>query len=218
MKLNSIYRLLILVALITFSHLSYAQILAWQFALPENTNGKEKSIVATTIDDNLDKSSLTRGPGALKTAGNSRGFGSNLVACDTYADAKAAGAYFQFTVKAKKGYKVSLRNLSTIMRRQEEAANKYRWTYSLDGKEFKELGDEDITYDSVENTGVRQPRIALSAVSELQNVPYTTTIVFRVYAWGGKTNTGKAINFGIGKSGSKGNPALSVFGTVDKIE
>lgn len=218
MKANNLYRLLILVVLIAFSHISYAQILAWQFALPEPTNGKEKSIVATTIDENLDKSSLTRGPGALKSAGNARGFGANLIACDTYADAKAAGAYFQFIVKAKKGYKVSLRNLSTIMRRQEEAANKYRWTYSLDGKEFKELGDGDIPFETAENVGERQPRIALSDVSELQNVPYTTTIIFRLYAWGGKTNTGKKINFGIGKSGSKGNPALSIFGTVDKVE
>ncbi len=210
-------RLSVLMMFALFSHLSYGQILAWQFSLPEPTNGKEKSIEATTIDENLDVSFLSRGIGAFKTAGNSRGFGANLVACDTYGDAKATGAYFQFTVKAKKDYKVSLRNLSTIMRRQEEAANKYIWTYSLDGKTFKEIG-EPLVFDTAENTGTRQPRITLSDIPELQNVPYITTITFRVYAWGGTTNTGKKINFGIGKSGSKGNPALSLFGTVEKIE
>lgn len=218
MKKTSLYRILFISVLLITSSAGYAQILGWQFTTPEPSDGRAKTSEANIIDENLEKSTLVRGPGAVKVSGNSRGFGANLAACETYADAKAVGAYFQFVVKAKKGYKVSLRNLSTVMRRQEEAANKYRWTYSLNGKDFKEIGAEDVSFETFENNGERQPRISLSEYPELQNVPANATITFRLYAWGGKTNTGKKINFGFGKSGSKSNPVLSIFGTIEKAE
>ena len=218
MKLKNLYRIALVSVLLMTSSISYGQILGWQFTLPEPSDGRAKNFEANIVDENLEKSTLIRGSGAVKIAGNARGFSANLAACDSYSDAKAVGTYFQFVVKAKKGYKVSLNNISSIMRRQEEAANKYRWTYSLNGKDFKEIGSEDISFETFENNGTRQPRINLKEYPELQNVPANTTITFRIYAWGGKTNTGKKINFGFGKSGSKGNPALSIFGTVEKAE
>ncbi|NLO71289.1 MAG: hypothetical protein GX102_10225 [Porphyromonadaceae bacterium] len=218
MRLNHFFRISFFTLLLLVGSVASAQILAWQFTFPEHSDGKQKTAPATTVDENLEASTLIRGAGAQKVAGNKRGFSANLVACDSFEEAKAAGAYFQFVVKPKKGYTVSLRNLSTIMRRQEDAANYYRWTYSVNGKDFKELGPEDVLFEDTGNSGSRQPRTSLREYEDLQNVSYKTTIIFRLYAWGGKTNLSKRINFGFGKSGSKGNPVLALFGTVDKEE
>lgn len=107
-----------------------------------------------------------------KTQGNARGFGANLIASETFEEAKAAGTYFQFELKAKKGYKLSIHSITSIMHRQELAANKYRWVYSLDGKNFKELGEEVtlVTFVTFENKGKRQPRLHTKKIKELQNI------------------------------------------------
>jgi len=190
-----------------------AQILAWQFALPEPTKGVEPSINSTTTHEFLETSLLTRGRGVVPKQGNSRGFSGNFGVDENFEEAQKSESYFQFEVKPKKGYQVSLSSLKAILRRQEQSAHIYQWTYSLDGKSFIKIG-ESVDVTSSNNNGVAQTPIDFSKIRELQNV--NKTITLRIYAWGGLTNQGKAIAFGFGKSDAKGNNAIVLDGTVNK--
>ncbi|WP_113661151.1 hypothetical protein [Pedobacter nanyangensis] len=190
-----------------------AQILAWQFALPEPTKGVETSIGATTVHEFLETSLLTRGKGVLPKQGNSRGFSGNFGVDESFEEAQKSNSYFQFEVKPKKGYQFSLTSLKATLRRQEQSAHIYQWTYSLDGKNFIKIA-ESANVTSIHNNGAVQAPIDLSQIKALQQV--NKPIILRLYAWGGLTNQGKAIAFGFGKSDAKGSNALTLEGTVNK--
>lgn len=207
-------RTLALVLFMLISTVGYSQIVAWQFALPEPSKGTDRTANATTNNENLEQSVLTRGPSAEPKQGNARGFSGSLPVDATKEDAKKSGSYYQFTVKAKKGYKVSLESLDAVLRRQAESAHIYRWMYSLNGKDFKEIGSQDIVINDLNNNGIKQPTLNLSEYKDLQDVPASKTINFRVYAWGGVAEIGNKRAFGFGKSNSKGSNVLAVKGTV----
>lgn len=200
------------------STFSFGQIVAWQFATPEPSTGREKTAKATTNDSNLELSVLSRGASAVPKQGNGRGFSANFPVNADKNEAKNAGAYYQFTLKAKPGYKFSLSSLEAVLRRQAESAYIYRWSYSLDGKDFKELGTDDVTITNLSNNGVKQAPINLVGYKELQNVSDKVTVTFRVYAWGGTANTGQAIAFGFGKSSAVGSNVLAAFGSVSPVK
>lgn len=204
--------------LLIFSTNGFSQILSWQFALPQELTGKEQSIKASIVDPGLEESELTRGPNAISGPGNSRGFSGSFPMDATKADARKSGAYYQFKVKAKDGYSVSLTKLNAILRRQEESACTYRWMYSLDGRKFKEIGNDDVTITDLNNNGVKQPAISLTGYPELQNVKSKTTITFRLYAWGGVSVEKSKRAFGFGKSNKAGSKVLWIDGLVTKSE
>lgn len=196
----------------------YSQILSWQFSLPQELTGREASVKASVVDTGLEESELIRGANAIAGPGNARGFSGSFPMDSTKADARKSGAYYQFTVKAKNGYNVSLTKLNSILRRQEESAYIYRWMYSLDGRKFKEIGDGDVTITDLNNNGVKQPAINLSVYPEMQNVKSATTITFRLYAWGGVSLERSKRAFGFGKSNKAGSKVLWIDGTVTKEE
>ena len=207
-----------LVVLLTLSISGYSQLLAWQFSLPVELTGKENSVLATTVDPGLETSELTRGPNAKAGPGNSRGFSGNFPMDETKADARRSGSYYQFVVKVKKGYTVSLSQLNAILRRQENSAYMYRWMYSLDGKKFKEIGTEDGTITELENNGVKQKALDLSTYADLQNLTDKTTVTFRLYGWGGISAEKSKRAFGFGKSSKSGSKVLWIKGTSIKNE
>ena len=216
---NSILKTTILLsALFVFNTTSFSQILSWQFSLPQELTGREESVKASVVDPGLEDSELIRGASAKSGPGNSRGFSGSFPMDATKADARKSGAYYQFTIKAKDGYSVSLRKLNAILRRQEESAHIYRWMYSLDGRKFKEIGDEDVTITDLNNNGVKQPAIDLTAYPELQNIKSKTTITFRLYAWGGVSLEKSKRAFGFGKSNKAGSKVLWIDGVVTKAE
>ncbi len=201
-----------------FSTMTYAQLIAWQFAVPTELTGKEVSVMATTVDPAIEATKLTRGPNAKAGPGNARGFSGNLPYDKTKADARKSGAYYQFVVKVKQGYQVSLSELNVILRRQENSAYIYRWMYSLDGKKFKEIGENDLEISDLSNNGIKQPAINLSAYSDLQNIKGGKEVVFRIYAWGATPMEKAKRAFGFGKSNIKGSKVLWVNGTSEKID
>jgi len=203
-----------IICFLCFAGVANAQILAWQFALPTPTKGTEASISSTTTNEFLETSVLTRGKGVVPRQGNGRGFSGNFGVDENFEDAQKSNSYFQFEVKPKKGYEVSLSSLKATLRRQEQSAHIYRWAYSLDGKKFTKIGEEDSKIIFTGNNGIAQTPIDLSNIKELQKVG--KTIAFRLYAWGGLTNEGKAIAFGFGKSDAKGSNAIVLDGTVSK--
>jgi hypothetical protein len=197
-----------------FVAIAKAQLLAWQFALPTPSKGVEATFNATTNHQFLNTSTLTRGAGVIPKQGNSRGFSGNFGVDENFEEAQKSNAYFQFEVNPKNGYEVSLRSLDATLRRQEQSAHIYRWTYSLDGKNFVKIGDAEVDVTFLGNNGIKQQTINLSNIKALQNVG--KKITFRLYAWGGLTNQGKAIAFGFGKSDSKGSNALILDGAITK--
>lgn len=209
---------LVLTVLIGMSNASFAQILAWQLATPVPSKGIERNVKATTNNEDLELSVLTRGPSAVAKQGNGRGFSGNFPINASQEEAKTAGAYYQFTVKAKPGHAVSLSALDAVLRRQSESAHIYRWTYSIDGKKFTDIGTEDVVISNLSNNGAKQPTLKLATYKELQNVPSTTTITFRLYAWGATADSGTQIAFGFGKSSAAGSNVLAVAGTVTPVK
>ncbi|MEI6347739.1 MAG: YDG domain-containing protein [Bacteroidota bacterium] len=156
-------------------------ILAWQFGSPAST-GSEATFTATTINSNINTSSLSRGVGIMAT-GLARGFSANdWTPAATKATAVTNNDYYQFTVKAKVNYKASLSSLDATLRRTSTGPNAYIWKYSLDGTNFTEIGS-DVSFTGTAD-GAAQTQINLSGISELQNVTNATTITFRLYAWG----------------------------------
>lgn len=218
MKKSILKKVLGLSVLFILGTTAHAQILSWQFSLPQELTGREVSVKASVVDPGLEESELIRGANAIAGPGNARGFSGSFPMDSTKADARKSGAYYQFTVKAKNGYMVSLTKLNSILRRQEESAHIYRWMYSLDGRKFTEIGDADVTITDLNNNGFKQPAIDLSAYPELQNVKSGTTVIFRLYAWGGVSLERSKRAFGFGKSNKTGSKVLWLDGNVSKDE
>lgn len=215
MSKNILKTFALLLVLFSFSVNSYSQLLAWQFTTPVELTGKEESVEATTVDEGLEVSVLTRGVGAKAGPGNSRGFSGNFTIDETKADARRSGAYYQFVVKVKKGYTVSLSQLNAILRRQENSAYNFRWMFSLDGRKFKEIGENDGAITDMDNNGIKQPELDLMSYPELQKLTENTSVTFRLYAWGGNKEKAKRA-FGFGKSNKKGSKVLWLNGTAIK--
>lgn len=188
-----------------------AQILSWNFL--SDVKGNERVSTSTTTDPNLEVSILSRGPG-IKPEKATYSFASAFPVNQTKEDAIKDGAYYQFTVKAKKGYYVSLNALDVVLRIQNNAPQNYRWTYSTDGATFTDLGTTDLKSSPTANNGASQPTLDLSSYKNLQGIPSSQTITFRLYAWGG-TDASANNGFRIGKS-SATKPALALSGKVSK--
>lgn len=185
---------------------------AWEFS---GENGGQNNDPATTLNPNVEPSNLIRGNNVAATEGSTNSFVGNFPVTTTRQQAIDAGNYFQFTAKAKAGYKMSLSSLDARIRVQANAAHHYSWRYSTDGTTFYDAGPADNTINTTINNGEAVPQINLSIITDLQNVASNQIITFRLYAWGATATTSNS--FGIGKSLSSGN-ALIIGGVVEAEE
>ncbi|MBC7695202.1 MAG: Ig-like domain-containing protein, partial [Burkholderiales bacterium] len=185
-----------------------AQILAWEF----NTNtGSEVTVNAGTNNANLNTAVISRGAGITATGLTNAYSSTGFTVSGTLADAKTNNKYLQFTVNSKSGYKVSLSTLDFNFRRSSTGPNAFQWQYSLDG--FTTAGVDlgaVISYTTSPTAGDAQPQISLSGITSLQNLPSTTTVTFRLFAYGATATTG---TFALGRPTTPLND-LSVGGTV----
>ena len=172
------------------------QIVAWQFGSPASA-GDELSYTATSNHPNLETTTLTRGSG-INASALARSFSANnFIVGGTRANAITNNQFFAFSIKATTGFSVSFSTLNIRLRRSATGPNVYAWRYSLDGNSFTDIGS-DISFASTAD-GVDQAQINLSAISALQNVTGSTTITFRLYAWGASAVAG---SFAIGRYGA----------------
>lgn len=184
-----------------------AQLVAWNFS---GATGNEATQASNVGHGNMEISTLSRGSGVAASAANSA-FSSVWPEIST----QTANCYYEFTVKAKTGYVASLSSIDVKLRIQNNGPKTYIWKYSLDGGEnFTDIG---IPYtwtnaaDLNNNDGVQQPQVDLSSIAELQNLPSSQPVVFRIYAW----NSGNATSvFRIGRSLSTSEHALVIGGSV----
>ncbi|WP_203256475.1 T9SS type A sorting domain-containing protein [Hyunsoonleella ulvae] len=203
-------KIILILTLILVANLSYGQIVAWSMvppAQPTNTAGNEVTLDATTLDLNLNMSTLRRGSG-INPSSLARSFSSSsYTAGGTITDAITNNEYIEFDISAAPTYQVSLSTLDVNFRRSNQGPTTFLWTYSTDGSSFTNLGSQ-ITYTVNGGGGTAQTQIDLSSVTDIQNVPSGTTITFRLYAWGAVSGSG---TFAIGRL--DGNE-LSIGGSV----
>ena len=194
---------------------------AWQFYIDNGiiSTGKEEAYTSTTTDDAVTESLLTRGQGAAtSSSGHTGGFIAYLTPSPDKQSALTNNCYFEFRMKAKPGYLMSLFALDARLRRQEFSACNYRWMYSLNGVDFTEIGSADYTLNEFAvNAGYVQPTLYLTEYQDLQNIPENKTVTFRIYAWGGTETTTTQKNFGFGQSKLATGPALKVSGTTSVV-
>lgn len=194
---------------------------AWQFYIDNGiiSTGKEETYTSTTTDSTVIESILTRGSGATTTSsGHTGGFIANFTPSVSKQSALSGNCYFEFRMKAKPGYLMSLFALDTRLRRQEFSAYIYRWMYSLNGVDFTELGNSDGTLNEFAvNAGYIQPTLYLNDYQDLQNIPENKTVTFRLYAWGGTETTTTQKHFGFGQSKLATGPALKVSGSTSQL-
>jgi hypothetical protein len=204
--MNKLYRsLTILCVSLTVSICAKSQILAWNFT---SAAGSEPSFNATTVNENLNGSSITRGNG-LTATGLANAFSASGWNVPSEADAITNNKYFEFSINAKSGYKVSLSTLDAYFRRSSTGPNIFQWKYSLDG--FVTPGvniGTNISYTGTNTNGDPQTQINLGLTNAVQNVPNTTTIKIRLYGWGASSSAG---TFALGRPT---NNSLSIGGTV----
>jgi hypothetical protein len=183
-----------------------SQIAAWDFY----GQSFPATCAATTFNPNLvsvnGASNITRGAGAPASGGvnsfRTTGFQNNGIST-------AATDYFQITLQAMPGYKISL---TTLDAKFNGTASFFaspgvtsQFAYSLDGTAFTLIGSP------VQSSSLTMAQVDLSSVPDLQNVYEQTTVTIRYYA-SGQTSTG---GWGF-YSGTPGTNGLTVGGTVSE--
>jgi len=172
-------------------------ILAWQ---PPSAT-EDVVLSATDADANIDQAQLSRGTGLTFSSSSTYTYTSIFPQHASKAEAVSAGAYYQVVMRSKEGYYINLNGLTSRVRRSSAGAvNTYRWAYSLNGTDFTDVGPGDVTLSMTggdDTNGEDQYFIDLSGIEGLHNVPSTTQITFRFYAWGATANN---TNTGFGKS------------------
>ncbi|WP_084466372.1 Ig-like domain-containing protein [Kaistella palustris] len=184
----------------------WGQIAAWDFA---GQNTGPVTVAATTFHSNLISTSgasdISRGSEAATSSANNSfrttGFKNDGIST-TNTD------YFQITLTAATGYKVSL---STIDAKFGGTLSYYaspgvtsQFAYSLNGSTFNLIGSP------VTSTDLTMTQIDLSAITALQNVVAGTTVTLRYYA-SGQTATG---GWGFLSAATAGTNGLAIGGTV----
>jgi len=141
--------------------------------------GNEATFNATTNNANLNTSILSRGSGIdarnLVNAFSSDDYTSN----GTQTEALTNNDYFQFQISTMSGYQVSLNTLDANFRRSSNGPNTFIWRYSIDGINFTDIGSA-ISYIANVNNGTAQTQIDLSTITDLQNVPFGTTMYLHI--------------------------------------
>lgn len=185
---------------------------SWQFTFPAESKGREIAFPATYTKKGLDKAILSRGLNAAPGSGSVRGFTADFPIDGNIEHAKKSGSYFEFVLNIGKGIRVKLESIDVTLRRQQESPYIYRWAYSLDGKNYVDIGNKDTEITSIENLGVEQPTLDLTQLSDLQSV--RGKVYFRLYVWGGMSMSGSQRSFGFGKSDTQGSEVIVFKGKV----
>jgi hypothetical protein len=147
----------------------------------------------TSSDSNITVVGLTRGSGigTSGTAGANAWGGTTFTVGASSADAGiAANEFATFTLTPNAGQAFSLDSIDPYnIRRSNTGPMSGQWQYSLDNSTFANIGSPITWGSNTSSTGNNQTTISLSGISDLQNVPSTTTVTVRLALWGA-TNVG----------------------------
>jgi len=207
---TSMKKLLLLSAVCSMMAFSYAQNtlqLGWDF----NGNiGNEISVTTSFGNTDLETSSIIRGAG-LTAASLANSFSaSGWTTTNSLADALVNNDYLEFTIKPKTSFITSLSALEATFRRSGTGPDRFQWQYSIDGTNFININNE-ISFTSTATNGAAQSSIALTTISDLQNISSSTLISIRLYGYNASASGG---TFSIGRL--VGND-LALLGSTNSI-
>jgi len=186
---------------------------SWQFTFPVESKGREIAFPATYAKEGLEEAILSRGLNAAPGSGSVRGFTGDFPIDGSIDHAKKSDSYYEFVLNPGKGQQIKLEAVDVTLRRQQESPYIYRWAYSLNGRNFIDIGDKAIEITSLENSGVKQPTLDLTTVPDLQSIQ--GKVYFRLYVWGGTTMSGGQRSFGFGKSDLEGSEVILFKGKIN---
>jgi hypothetical protein len=181
---------------------------------------------ATSANASLTVGGLTRGSGigtSGTAAGNAWGGVTTVSGTPNSASALSGGQFFTFTSKVATGKTVSYSTFDWNYRRSGTATPSADLQYSTDGTTFTNIST-GISLSTSSSSGAAITQVSLSGVSALQNVSSTTTVTFRIIAYGNTGagtlyvyNTSSATNAGIligGTITNSSTPTISTTGTL----
>lgn len=188
-------------------------IAAWDFTGLDNVATATATTFSTDLTTTGGKNTITRGA----TAGESNGVNSFRTTGFKNDGINVANTdYFQITLQATTGNKLSLTNINAKFKGTASFAGypngtgvMSQFAYSLDGTNFTLIGSPVLTKAN-SNGEVDLPEQSLSAVTALQNVPSSKILTIRYYATGESTSGG----WGFYSSGT-GEEGLSIGGTIE---
>lgn len=186
--------------MLTFAVKAQTIIAGWNLkAYGSAGNSIPGSLNATSKDPNIEISILSRGLGLSPSDVNFSYFSnvsSSSATGNTASDAVVNGDAYLVTLKAANGT-MSLSKINYQLYRSLNGPNTFRWAYSINGGAFNDVGTSDVSYSGTDNLGLVQTSIDLSGITTLQNVPSSSTVIFRLLGWGATTGTKR---FGIGRN------------------
>jgi len=152
---------------------------------PNGENGDQITFDATTLDTNVNNSTLTRGagidPSFLLNGYSSRDYFVGGVKTDAISN----NEYIEFKIQPRTGYSAALGQLSANLRRSLTGPNIYQWQYSPDDFNVRAIDvGAEFSYVTFEDDGTVRPQIDLSGIPMLQDIQSGNIITFRLYAWG----------------------------------
>lgn len=204
-KINIAFMML---ALLTVNTLKAQVIAGWNLkAYSTGNNSIPGSLNATTQDANIETPVLSRGSGLTPSYFNYAYFSdvtSTSATGNTAINAVNNGDYYLVTLKAATGT-MNITKINYQLYRSANGPNTFRWAYSINGGAYVNVGTADVTYTGTENLGLVQSPIDLSGITELQNIPATSTVTFRLLGWGAATGTRR---FGLGRNASASDNTL----------
>lgn len=214
-------KLLLITAILSVAaQLTWAQVTLSQWTFTNASGSTWPASPYAPVDSNANVSigGLTRGSGILtqgQTAANAwggNGFYDNVTPA-TAATAATLGNFYTFTIKSKTGYSMSLTEIAPYnIRRSGTGPLNFIWQYSIDGTSFTDIGSALLTGGNTDDVGNPKVAVALDGISALQNLPATTTVTFRLLAWGGTTSQGGTFYFNGSSTATNNN--LRINGTV----
>jgi T5SS/PEP-CTERM-associated repeat protein len=190
---------LLLILTLTVSTQAQTTLLAgWDTA---GINANTATLAPTTTHPSLTISSITKGSGL----NNINSYPANTFSSQgwtTNANTPDVSDYFQITLSANSGNRLTLSHILFNFRKSGTGPNKLRWRYSTNGNTFHDVGG---TYTPSTGDGVSLGPVDLTGIPSIQG---ETTLTLRLYGWDASGTSGVG---GIGRL--TGND-LEIFGTV----
>lgn len=169
-----------------------AQTLLTSFETDLVTSPTQLQLTAASVGNGVLSGALTRGSGLtpIGTAANTFSAGSFNVA--SLQEAIQQQKFFQFTTTAAAGSIYTPDSLQFTLRRTTTGPQFFQWLLSFDGGSSFYTASPELFYDGTATNGFRFETVLLPQVQSLSNLTQTTTLIFRLYAWGASSATGLA--------------------------
>ena len=184
-------KVLSLLLVVIVGGVSWGQVTIAGWDMSAQSNYGSSPLSATTTASNTTIGNLTKGVGFATggtAASRAWGYGTLMSAATTTNNSTAVvnNSFFSFTVKSNTGYALSLSSLSTFdYRRSGTGAANGLLQYQINSGSFVDIGI--INFVNSSSSGGSIGSTDLSAISELQNLPSSSTVTIRCVLYNGNT-------------------------------